>query len=62
LEHNKFMQANEMQGYRSLKSRMRREQLFWVNGIKKERLAILAVIVAIGAVGSIVYTVFNLIF
>lgn len=58
----KYMQASLFNLFESLKNRFRQERLFWKTSIKKERLGAIAVFVAIGAVGSIVYTVINLIF
>jgi hypothetical protein len=58
----RLLQVTVITAMQSFKNRIREEKLFWKTSIKKERLGAIAVFVAIGAVGSIVYTVFNLIF
>ncbi len=62
IKWSKGLHNNEISGRRNWKGKMKNEILFWKNSIEKERLGALAVFIAIGALGSIVYTLINLIY
>jgi hypothetical protein len=62
MKQNNFIHATEMPGYSSLKNRWLRAQQVWKKNIRKERFAILVVLLTLGTLGSFVYTLCNLIF